>query len=154
MTGGPTSRAGLAPAAAGGAILSQLAVLRLALDADATSVRFLGRALDWRCAMRSQLGLPCPTCGMTRSVVLSLHGHLGQAWSSAPGGPAVVLGLAIVALALLWLGCVQWRGRARAGVGAARWIRRGALACAGTATVVWLAGWAAALAAALGKRIL
>ena len=154
MTGAPTSRLGLAPAAAGAAILSQLAVLRLALDADATSVRFLGRALDWRCAMRSELGLPCPACGMTRSVVLSLHGRLAEAWDIAPGGPPVVLGLAIVALALLWLGWTQRRWQPPTGVRVARWIRRGVLAYMGAATVVWLAGWAAALAAALGKRIL
>ena len=152
MTGSATSRKGLAPAAAGAAILLQLAALRLALTADGTSAQFLGRALDWRCALRTRLGLPCPTCGMTRSVVVSLHGHLGQAWSIAPGGPVAVVGMVLAALALLGLGWVQWRGRSPYGRRAAYWLRQGTLAYAGAATVVWMAGWAAALAAALRLR--
>src|SRR5579871_5461233 len=79
--------------------LADLALGRMLLRADETRVFFAGRALDWKCGFHTAAGLPCPTCGLTRSVVMSLHGEFVRAWHLAPGGPALVIGLAALALA-------------------------------------------------------
>ena len=139
----------LAPLLAGFAILLQTAVVRWAFRADADSVWVFGRPLGWECSLRARLGVPCPMCGMTRSVVLSLQGDWHTAWRIAPAGPVAVAGLLALALGLLWLG---WRsGRGGADVWARR-LRGGALAWGSAAVLVWVGGWAAALAAALRVR--
>ena len=43
------------------------------------------------CPMRRLTGHPCPACGLTRSVVSSLHGRLGDALAFNPFGPVVLL---------------------------------------------------------------
>ena len=72
---------------------------RLLLRADEARVYLAGRALTYRCAFHEATGLSCPTCGMTRSVVMSLHGEWARAWHMSPGGPALVLALGLVAVA-------------------------------------------------------
>ena len=62
------------------------------------------------CLFRQLTGLPCPACGMTRSIVLTLDGHLGTALRLNLAGPVWVLAVATLAVALLWL---AWRERAR-----------------------------------------
>jgi hypothetical protein len=66
----------------------------------------IGVALVWpslpvhpgiACPLRSTTGIPCPFCGMTRSVVAAAHGHVLQSLSFNPLGIAV-LALAVVAL--------------------------------------------------------
>jgi hypothetical protein len=66
----------------------------------------IGVALVWplspvhpplTCPLRRLTGIPCPLCGMTRSVVAAAHGHIVQSLSFNPLGIAV-LALAIVAL--------------------------------------------------------
>jgi len=66
----------------------------------------IGVALVWpilpvhpgiACPLRSTTGIPCPFCGMTRSVVAAAHGHLVQSLSFNPLGIAI-LALAVVAL--------------------------------------------------------
>jgi hypothetical protein len=53
------------------------------------------------CPMRRLTGHPCPACGLTRSVVSSLHGHLGDALAFHPFGPVFVLiVVAVAAIAL------------------------------------------------------
>ena len=49
------------------------------------------------CPLRSSTGVPCPFCGMTRSVVAALHGHLATSLRYNPGG-VVVIALAVVVL--------------------------------------------------------
>ena len=98
---GLASRPGLAPAATGLAIALHAAVAWLVLRADEARVYVLGRPIGWVCGLRSRLGLPCPTCGMTRSVVLSLHGEVGRAWHVAPAGPVALFGLLALAGAVL-----------------------------------------------------
>lgn len=76
---------------------------RLLLRADEARVYFAGHALAYRCAFYEATGISCPTCGMTRSVVMSLHGEWARAWHMSPGGPVLVVALAITALvALVW----------------------------------------------------
>ena len=149
------SRPGMAPAVAGLAILVQAVLARVLLQADETRVYVLGHALDWVCALRARFGLPCPTCGLTRSVILTLHGQVSRAWHVAPGGPPLTLGVLLVALGILALAAVELSSNRAAGDG--NWLEKrmktglqtGALAWAGISTVVWLAGWVSQFSAAL-----
>jgi Protein of unknown function (DUF2752) len=133
----------LAAVVSGVIILWDALAARLVLTADATRVYFLGHAIPWECAMR-RIGLPCPTCGMTRSMVMMLHGDLGAAWRMAPGGPVLLAGVLLTAVALL--------------AGAAlrrpfpRWVRTTGLVYAAGAMMIWLGGWAAQFHQALRVR--
>jgi len=51
------------------------------------------------CGFRQMSGLPCPGCGLTRSVCSISHGHFGAAWEFNPFG--YVFYVAMV-LTLLW----------------------------------------------------
>src|SRR5579863_2484575 len=146
------SQAGFPAFLIGCVALADLVAGRALLWADETRVYFAGRALDFACRFRASTGLPCPTCGLTRSVVMSLHGEFGRAWKMAPAGPVAVAGLAAFALAMLALALVQRRGAENRIAAARVWIRKGALAYGVAATIVWLGGWAAGLEAALAAR--
>lgn len=56
----------------------------------------------WGCPLRSLTGIPCPTCGMTRSFVAIAQGNLGQAFHYHLFGPAVFLAFLVILLHLLW----------------------------------------------------
>lgn len=49
------------------------------------------------CPLRSLTGIPCPLCGMTRSVTATVHLRLSEALALNPAGVAAV----VVAIALL-----------------------------------------------------
>ena len=51
------------------------------------------------CPLRTLTGVPCPLCGMTTSVVATLHLDLGAALAANPAGPLLVLA-ALLVLAL------------------------------------------------------
>src|SRR6202012_4514090 len=108
-------------------------------------VYLAGRALDFQCAFRAETGLPCPTCGLTRSVVMSLHGEFARAWSMAPAGPAAVAGLGAFAMGMPALAFTQWSPAEDRTTWMRLWIRRGALVYGAAATIVWLGGWVAHL---------
>ena len=140
-----------APAAAvAAALLVQAAAIRWLLDADEFRVYILGRPLVWECALRSHFGLPCPTCGLTRSVVMALHGHIGRAWNMAPGGVSAVAGALALAAGLVALGVARWTGNPAAEAVRAG-LRRGALLCAAIVVMVWMGGWVSGFAAALHR---
>jgi hypothetical protein len=149
------SRPGMPPAAAGLAILLQALVARIILQADEARVYVLGHPFNWVCSFHERFGLPCPTCGMTRSVVLTLHGQVERAWRMAPGGAALTLGVLFVAAGVLVLAAVQLWTASRPGN--TSWlehrIRMGlqnsTLAWASVSIVVWLTGWAGQFSAAL-----
>jgi uncharacterized protein DUF2752 len=149
---GVASRPGFAAAATGLAIVLEALIARLLLRADEARVYVLGHPVGWVCGLRSRLGLPCPTCGMTRSLVLSLHGEISRAWHMVPGGPVILFGLLGFAAALLVLGRMQWQGAKRGAAGAGTWLRHSALIYAAVAMLVWIGGWAAAFSAALRAR--
>jgi Protein of unknown function (DUF2752) len=132
--------------------LADLATGRALLRADEARVYLAGRPLDFQCAFRAATGLPCPTCGLTRSAVMSLHAEFARAWSMAPGGPVAVAGVAAFAMAMVVLAFVQWVGVEDRTAFVRRWIRRGALAYGAAATIVWLGGWIVNLEAALAAR--
>jgi len=144
----PGHRPGMAAGVTGAIILAQAAAARLILRADDAYVYVLGRPIRWACALKSRTGLPCPTCGMTRSLVLSLHGEWARAWRLMPAAPLALAGLLALGAALLALAVVRRRGAPAAEA----YIRRGALIYAAITAVVWIAGWAANFSAALAAR--
>jgi hypothetical protein len=136
--------------------LADALAARWLLRADEEHVFVLGRPIEWVCALRSRFGLPCPTCGLTRSVVMSLHGEFARAWQIAPVGPVAVIGLVAFAIAMLALAWLQWEPQRADSLkweaGARVWIRKGAAIYAMGAVVVWLGGWAVSFQAALAGR--
>lgn len=86
----------------GTALLLQLAVLRIIASGNSDHAWLLGRELYWGCWFKQQFGIPCPTCGMTRSVILTVHGHIGEAFTLNVGGPFLVAGLFVLALILFY----------------------------------------------------
>jgi hypothetical protein len=50
------------------------------------------------CPFRRVTGLPCPSCGLTRSWQAAGHGRLGDAVRSHPLGPLTMLAAAWIAL--------------------------------------------------------
>ncbi|MEO8028373.1 MAG: DUF2752 domain-containing protein, partial [Bryobacteraceae bacterium] len=89
------------------AALAQLLVVRLAFWSDGEHVFFLGAPFGTACSFRTHFGIPCPGCGLTRSVVLTLQGDLSQAMGLNPMGPAAVLGLVLLSAALRWVAGVR-----------------------------------------------
>jgi hypothetical protein len=131
---------------------ADLAAGRALLKADEARVYLAGRALGLRCAFREATGLPCPTCGLSRSIVMSLHGEFVRAWRMAPAGPVAVVGVALFAAAMLGLALLQARAAARRVSDAGVWIRRGALAYGAALITVWAGGWLEAFVTALRAR--
>jgi len=70
------------------------------LVATAVSPDWLA-ALPTLCPFRWVTGLPCPGCGLTRSVVAAAHGDVGQALVFHPLGLAVLLTLLALSVAEL-----------------------------------------------------
>lgn len=50
--------------------------------------------LPWRCPVAWALGVPCPTCGLTRAVRLAMHGDLGASMRTFPPAPLALAALA------------------------------------------------------------
>lgn len=118
-------RPGAAALVVGALLLLELAAAAMLMTADATGVWFASTRYDAACFLRERLGVPCPTCGMTRSVVLTLHGQLRAAMGLNPAGPVWVAAAAGVAAALL----------------ARRWVRPVALAGGGLFALAAAAHW-------------
>ncbi len=100
------TRPGRAPAIVAGLMLLQLGLVALLLRANHSQVFLLGQPIGSECAFHHLTGLACPTCGMTRSVILTLHGHLREAARVNPAGPVWVSAVAMAAIALFW---IAWR---------------------------------------------
>jgi hypothetical protein len=146
------SRAGFPAFAVAFVTFADLAAARALLRADEARVYFAGRALDLQCAFREATGLPCPTCGLSRSIVMSLHGEFARAWKMAPAGPVAVAGVALFAAALLVYALLHARGGAPRISAMRLWVRRGALAYAAAIVAIWAGGWWNAFTAALHAR--
>jgi hypothetical protein len=92
------TRAGLA----GVGVLTSLAAAWAVASADESTVFIAGRGLHWVCPFRHLFGVPCPSCGMTRSVVMTFGGNWRVALALNPGGPLLVLGALLFGAWLLF----------------------------------------------------
>ncbi|YAL82862.1 DUF2752 domain-containing protein [Dermacoccaceae bacterium W4C1] len=81
------------------------------------------------CPFRLATGLPCPACGLTRSWVLTAHGHLGDAFAVNVFGPLTFLAAVLLVIA----GVRAWFTRSDASRTGAR---AGALS-AGARRLLW-----------------
>jgi hypothetical protein len=131
---------GFAAGAAAALILVSLAAARVLLSTDKDKVSLAGARFGRACFFRSRTGLPCPTCGMTRSIVLTLHGQLTQALHINPAGPLWVLTALTISVGLLY---IAWRPGERT----ARFVRGLGLAQGLAILAVLSAHWVYALAA-------
>jgi uncharacterized membrane protein YgdD (TMEM256/DUF423 family) len=120
----------------------QVAALGLLGSATTKSVSFFGRELNWSCSFKQMFGIPCPNCGMTRSVLLTLRGHLGDAFTLNPAGPLLVLGTLLFSAAMFYLMFYQRRQASDESLRRLqRRIKQGAIVYAGLLIFVWMAQW-------------
>ncbi|MFL6230269.1 MAG: DUF2752 domain-containing protein [Pyrinomonadaceae bacterium] len=98
---------GAMPGFVGASLLALLAALRALAAATSARVFVLGRELPWGCLFRRAFGVPCPACGMTRGVLLTLHGHVADALRLNPAAPALTLGVLLFALAMIFVAVYQ-----------------------------------------------
>lgn len=72
----------------------------------------------WGCAWKSATGLPCASCGATRSVLLLCEGRWFEALLLNPGVLAALVllaGVAVYAMAVVFCRLEPWRPRVFAG---------------------------------------
>ena len=135
-------RQGLVFGAAGLALLAQLIAVRALTTANDAYVTLAGRELHWACTFKQAFGIPCPNCGMTRSVVFTLHGEWGRALTMNPAGPVLVLGALVLCGVLLAMSFGRLRESRRADASPS--VRRLALGSAlygGLLVAVLFANW-------------
>lgn len=135
------NRAGSAPGLCGALLLLQLGLVRALAWATSERAYFAGRELNWGCWFRDHFGIPCPTCGMTRSVLLSLQGDFAEAARLNPAGLLLVAGLVVFSLSMIFLMFYR-QGHASLAAGAVhRRIRIGASVYGSLLVVVLFAHW-------------
>jgi hypothetical protein len=98
---------GATPGFVGALLLAQLAALRSLASATTERVFVFGRELTWGCLFQRAFGVPCPICGMTRGVLLTLHGHVSDALRLNPAAPILTLGVLLFALAMIFVAVYQ-----------------------------------------------
>lgn len=135
------NRAGSAPGLVGALLLLQLGIVRALASATPERAYLFGRALHWDCWFKQRLGFPCPTCGMTRSVLLSLQGQFTEAAQLNPAGLLLVVGLVGFSLALIFLMFYRQRHTSLDAGAVHRRIRLGASVYGSVLVAVLFAHW-------------
>jgi hypothetical protein len=132
------SKPGFAAATIGAVILLHLIALPLVLRADREFVYFGSTALPEMCSLRKIYGIPCPTCGMTRGVVLTLHGQVKDAAATNAAAPVLAGVSLILGVFLMSSGGLRMARRERWAAKLTRWTRN--------IGITGSAGWVIALA--------
>jgi hypothetical protein len=135
------SRSSLAPGIVGASLLLQLGLVRAVASVGGDRVFVAGREWHRECWFSGQFDFPCPTCGLTRSVIHTLHGQFVAAWQLNPAGLFLVSGLALLALALVFLTLHRQRSTLRASGAVHRRIRLATKAYAHFLLAVLFAHW-------------
>lgn len=148
----PAIRRGNAALTAGCLLILSVFALRLFFDADEQQTRFLGRPIGTACWFKARFGIPCPNCGMTRSVILAARGEILRAARIAPGGPVLVICLLTIGAAVISLGAIQRWGRASQVLRAQSAVRVIVIVCGVVAASVWIGGWIFEVACCLRQR--
>ncbi len=117
------------------AILLGALVLSPALPGS-RSLRLLSRELPQVCTFHTLTGIPCPGCGLTRSLVAAVRGDFAGSWSSHRLG---LLTLFYLLLQIFYrLGLLICPDGVRHIYGRGIWLNRGILLLAGLYAVNWL----------------
>lgn len=122
-------------------LLAELALASVLLTADQDFVYFLGHRINYVCAARQRYGIPCPTCGLTRGFVLTVHGKAGEAWRLSPTGPLAALGMFGMGTMLLIYAALERRRKQFQLTWMRRFVQVGALAYAAAATLICTGSW-------------
>ena len=130
-----------APLAVAIGIVVQLLAVRLAFWSDGEEVRLFGAPFGSACSFRMHFGVPCPGCGLTRSVALLLHSHVTQAWALHPIGPIAIVGLMLLAVALFRLAVTPSGSAVRFGSITPSQVRFASVAYAGASVTFWIVWW-------------
>lgn len=141
MTRRLTSRAGFTAALLGAMLLAELVVTNVLFTADRDLVYFLGSSIHYVCSARAHYGVPCPTCGLTRGFVLTVHGEPGEAWRLSPTGPLTVFGMLAMSVMLMIYAVLQQAGKDRALGSMRRFVQAAAVTYGSVATVIWASTW-------------
>jgi hypothetical protein len=83
------------------------------------------------CPLRTATGIPCPFCGMTRSVVAAVHGDIVASLRFNPGG------IFILAFAVVVLAWPAWVKAVNARYHPSVWLLVPVLVALGAYNVVW-----------------
>lgn len=129
----------MAPFVTGAVLLLHVAALRLFCRAGEDWVTVFGRDPGLACAFRAHTGHPCPGCGLTRSIVMSVCGQWTQAFTLNPLGLWLVLGMLLFGVSLMWLGAAPPSHYGRKN--AERALRLGGATYAAVAGCCWIGGW-------------
>ncbi len=132
---------GLAAAVVGGFLLAELLLIALLFNTDGQEVRLLGHPLGGACTFWQQTHRPCPTCGMTRSVIFAVKGDLDRAAEMNPVGPIAVAGMLVTGIGLLSLAGLQRLGRPGQARMMVAVLKTGLITYAGITGVVWIGWW-------------
>lgn len=100
---GIAAKPGFTAGVVGTAFLIPLIIVRVVASADVNHVWFFGHEPHWGCWFKQHFGVPCPACGMTRSVILTLHGHFQEASQLNAAGLLGVIGLLLFIGAMFFL---------------------------------------------------
>ena len=116
----------------------ELIWLAVTVTGAAVGAAWLTMHLPWpRCNFRALFGIPCVTCGSTRSAVALLHGDVVGAWNWNP--LATIAMLAILLFDVSALGVRVGRApRLRIDVGRAKWPLVATVVAAGAANWLYL----------------
>lgn len=87
--------------------LLNLFVARSLTATDGRRVLIAGYELHGACWWQERFGAPCPFCGITRSMILTVHGEFARAAELNPAGVMIILGVALVCAACVFLGLSQ-----------------------------------------------
>ena len=116
----------------------ELVWLLVSVTSAALGAAWFAMHLPWpRCNFRALFGIPCVTCGSTRSAIALLHGDISAAWAWNP--LATFAMLAIVLFDVYAIGVLLSRSpRLRISFGRAKWPLLGLLIAAGGLNWVYL----------------
>src|SRR5437016_13411111 len=80
-----------------GELVHELLWLSVSLSSLVAAAAWLALGLPWpHCAFHELTGLPCVTCGATRSAIAFFHGNIVSAWKWNPLVFACFCGLSII----------------------------------------------------------
>lgn len=91
----------------GSTCLLSLAVVNLITSASTERVLFFGRQTHIGCWFKDRFHSPCPICGLTRSIVLTLHGSLQEAFNMHIAGPLALVAIVVFGSLMLCISVLK-----------------------------------------------